>query len=219
MRTRTVLGALAFSVIGMGVLAAPGRTATPTSEPLYVSPIADDLSVRFVENHIVIDRPADKVFDWLTTPKNMTRWFPQMNGWDVVKGGPADQPQKQGDITMESIGPIPSRPELGVLKNQYTVVSLIPGFQWTAASQIVQPDGKVSPNVGSVAIWTVKALPGGKTLFIRLFESVRPDPRVAGPNTFDTTQIPRKGTVVDPAVLQVSMVRAKQLIEADLPKK
>jgi hypothetical protein len=183
---------------------------------LYVSPISDELNVRFVENHIVIDRPSDKIFDWVTTPKNMTQWFPQMLGWEVLTGGPADKPQNVGDSIMETIVPaIPGGPPR---RNLYTVVALVPGFQWVATAQRIQADGQPAPNIMAVAVWTVKPLSANQSLFVRLFEAIRPDLRNAPPETFDPTSVPRKGTVIDPEVIQPGLVRLKQLVEQAIPE-
>jgi uncharacterized protein YndB with AHSA1/START domain len=208
---------LAISALCAGMIASAGGAAAQASDPLYVSPVADDLNARFVENHIVIDRPADKVFAWVTTPKNMAHWFPMMLGWDVFKGGPADQPQKIGDSVTETI--VPTNPDGKHRQNRYTVVGLVPGHQWVAVSQRLGPDGNPIPNIGSVANFTVEPLPGGKSLFIRFFQSLRPDPRVTGPDAPDPTAMPRKGTILDPEVIQPGLVHLKELVEKDLPAK
>jgi hypothetical protein len=214
MRNRESLKVLALCVVGM---AAVGPAAyAEEAEPLYVPPLSDNLNVRFVENHIVIDRPAEKVFAWVTTPKNMSHWFPQMLGWDVYKGRTADQPQKIGDSVTETV--IPATPGGPPRKHRYTVVALVPGVQWTAVSQTLLPNGEPSPEIHSIANFTVRPLPGGKSLFIRLYESVRTDPRADGPDTSDLVAVPRKGTVQDPEIVQAGLVHLKDLIEKDLPK-
>ena len=172
--------------------------------------VSDDLTVRTVENHIVVDRPAKKVFDWVTTPKNMTRWFLLILGWDVYKGGPPDQPQKLGDSVTETV--VPATPGGPVRVNRYTVVALTPGFQWTVHSQKILPDGTVSPHVGTIAVWTVQALPGNKSLFVRLFFSARSDET---PWTYPN----RKGTAQDPELIQTGLVHLKELVEQDLPSR
>lgn len=40
-------------------------------ENLYVSPIPDAMNVRFVENHIMIDRPVHTVYDWITASRHL----------------------------------------------------------------------------------------------------------------------------------------------------
>ncbi|WP_409492838.1 hypothetical protein [Amycolatopsis sp. cmx-11-12] len=41
------------------------------SVELYVPQISDNLNIRFVENRIVLNRPAQEVYDWVTTWSNL----------------------------------------------------------------------------------------------------------------------------------------------------
>lgn len=207
MHNRAFLGRLACCVMSLGSIATAGSATAPSTEPLYVAPIPDDMNVGFTENHIVIDRSAQQVFDFVTTPANTARWFPRMHAWTVAHGGAADKPQKLGDVTIEEIEPV--HPGDTPVKVQYTVVALIPGHEWVAVGQDLQSDGRPSERIRSIADWSVKPLPGGRSLFVRIFESVRPN--VHNPDA--------RPSALDTAWMQPGLVGLKQMIEKELPKK
>jgi hypothetical protein len=219
------LGCLAFSISIAGFAWGTGNAAAEGDEPLYVSPISDDMNVSVVENHIIIDRPAKQVFDFISTPANTARWFPQMQSWEVVRGGPADKPQKLGDVTLESIAPIKpefiellkkagvSNPNIPVgfkqPKHQYTVVALVPGQQWVAAGREVDGDGQPKDRISTIADWSVKPLTNGKSMFIRIFTVIKPNAHNPGSLTGSQSA----------AVMQPGLVALKEMIERELPKK
>ena len=49
--------------LGFGVIAAATGASAQAALPAFVSAIGDHINVVFVENHIVIDRPANEIFD------------------------------------------------------------------------------------------------------------------------------------------------------------
>jgi uncharacterized membrane protein len=66
---------LFFPLLGFGVIAAATAASAQTAPPAFVSAIGDNTNVVFVENHIVIDRPANEIFDFVSTPGNVYKWF------------------------------------------------------------------------------------------------------------------------------------------------
>jgi hypothetical protein len=65
-------------------------------ENLYVSPIPEAMNVRFVENHITIDRSVHAVYDWVATWSNLLKWLPVARAVEVLKGR-GDSPPLLGD--------------------------------------------------------------------------------------------------------------------------
>ena len=47
------------------------QSRSSVQENLYLSPIPDTMNLRFVENHIIIERPVRAVYDWVTTWSNL----------------------------------------------------------------------------------------------------------------------------------------------------
>ena len=66
---------LFLPLLGFGVIAAATAASAQTAPPAFVSAIGDNTNVVFVENHIVIDRPANEIFDFVSTPGNVYKWF------------------------------------------------------------------------------------------------------------------------------------------------
>jgi uncharacterized membrane protein len=66
---------LFLPLLGFGVIAAATAASAQTAPPDFVSAIGDNTNVVFVENHIVIDRPAIEIFDFVSTPGNVYKWF------------------------------------------------------------------------------------------------------------------------------------------------
>jgi uncharacterized protein YndB with AHSA1/START domain len=166
----------------------------------FVSVIGDDTNVVFVENHVVISRPAIEVFDFVTTPANITKWFtPDVNrdgGVEIT--GAIDWPNRVGDQVFETIDFADGRQ----LKLVQTTVVSIPGFQWTTVGQPIGGDGKPLPQVLSLAVWTVQSLPGGQSMFSRFFSII------------DPKGVPRaKHPAVDPVASQAALERLKQYLE------
>ena len=63
---------LFLPLLGFGVIAAATAASAQTVPPAFVSAIGDNTNVVFVENHIVIDRPANEIFDFVSTPGNVS---------------------------------------------------------------------------------------------------------------------------------------------------
>lgn len=57
---------LFLPLLGFGVIAAATAASAQTAPPDFVSAIGDNTNVVFVENHIVIDRPANEIFDFVS---------------------------------------------------------------------------------------------------------------------------------------------------------
>ena len=66
---------LFLPLLGFGVIAAATAASAQTAPPAFVSAIGDNTNVVFVENHIVIDRPANEIFDFVSTPGDVYKWF------------------------------------------------------------------------------------------------------------------------------------------------
>jgi uncharacterized protein YndB with AHSA1/START domain len=205
-KKQSFLAGFCAPALTLGLLVVAAGTAQ-SAEPLWVSPIPDDMNVEFVENHIVIDRPANKVFDFVTTPKYTARWFTGMQGWVAVHGS-ADKPQQVGDTAIETIAPVPGFLDVPA-KVQYTVVALIPGQEWVAAGQRLDSSGKPADMISTIADWSVKPLPNGKSMFIRIFEMVRPEAHTPGARRF----------AIDAGWSQEVLMRLKEVAEKEIPKK
>jgi hypothetical protein len=211
MQMMSSLRILAFSVFGAGAVLT-GSTAAQCAEQLYVSPIPDDMNVEFLENHIVIDRPSNVVFDFISTPKNTGRWFKDKSGfgmvsWEAVRGS-NDKPQQVGDTAIETIAPVPGVTDVPA-KVQYTVVALVPGQEWVAVGQRLDSNGKPADTISTIADWSVKPLPNGKSMFIRVFESIRPEAHT--PN--------KRAYAMSAEWSQEVLVGLKKMIENETPKK
>lgn len=92
MRSRTSMKCIVLiSFVFAAVAAAPA--SAQTAPPDFISAIGDNTNLLFVENHVVIDRPSKEVFDFVTTPANIPKWFTQSvnkdGGLDVT--GVTDQ--------------------------------------------------------------------------------------------------------------------------------
>src|SRR5271167_3893178 len=66
---------LFLPLLGFGAIAAATAASPQTAPPAFVSAIGDNTNVVFVENHIVIDRPANEIFDFVSTPGNVYKWL------------------------------------------------------------------------------------------------------------------------------------------------
>lgn len=211
MSKSALFGGLVVAVAALGNFANADLAAAQGADSLYVSPIPDDMNVEFLENHVVIDRPANVVFDFISTPKNTARWFKDKNGigmmgWDAVRGS-ADKPQKLGDQAIETIAPVRGFSDTPI-KVLYTVVALIPGQQWVAVGQPIGKDGKPSELISTIADWSVKPLPNGKSMFIRVFATVRQQAHT--PN--------KRAYAMDAAWSQEVLVGLKEMIEKETSK-
>ncbi|GAA1033771.1 MULTISPECIES: SRPBCC family protein [Amycolatopsis] len=166
------------------------------SEALYVRQIPDNLNIRFVENRIVVKRPAQEVYDWVTTWSNLPKWLPMASGTEVRRGTP-DVPAELGDVLLENIVPdLNEKPKL------YTVVARVPGKLWTVVGRDVLEDGTPAPSMHAIATFTTFDLGDGTTLFCRLFERLIPPTEPAGPHP-----------VEDPARIQPGLELLKAHIE------
>ncbi|WP_158894187.1 SRPBCC family protein [Amycolatopsis anabasis] len=165
------------------------------SVELYVPQIPDNLNIRFVENRIVINRPVQDVYDWVTTWSNLPKWLPMALGTEVQRGK-EDAPAELGDVLLETI-----QPELKEKPKLYTVVARVPGKLWTVVGRDVLDDGSLAPAMHAIATFTTFDLGDGTTLFCRLFERLIPDTEPPGPHP-----------VEDPARIQPGL----ELIKAHL---
>ena len=59
---------LFLPLLVFGGIGAATAASAQTAPPAFVSAIGDNTNVVFVENHIVIDRPANEIFDFVSTP-------------------------------------------------------------------------------------------------------------------------------------------------------
>ena len=62
-------------LLGFGLIAAATAASAQIAPPAFVSAIGDNTNIVFVENHIVIDRPANEIFDFVSTPGNVYKWL------------------------------------------------------------------------------------------------------------------------------------------------
>ncbi|MEZ0113896.1 hypothetical protein ABH920_007930 [Catenulispora sp. EB89] len=163
---------------------------------LYVPQIPDNLNIRFVENRIVVKRPAQVVYDWVTTWANLPKWLPMASGTEVLRGT-AGAPAELGDELLEHIFP-----ELNEKPKLYTVVARVPGKLWTVVGRDVLDDGTPAARMHAIATFTTFDLGDGTTLFCRLFERLVPPTEPAGPHP-----------VEDPARIQPGLEALKAHIE------
>jgi hypothetical protein len=168
-------------------------------EDLYESPISDTMNVRFVENHIIIDRPVGAVYDWMTTWSNLSKWLPVARAVEVLKGLP-DSPALLGDELFEQVN-VDTPPK------HYTVVARIPGTLWTVAGQDA-PNGTPDGRISWVATFVTQARGFGRTLFCRQFQSIRRD----GDDSME------RHAVENPGIIQSSLESLKHVIELKLPQ-
>ena len=159
---------LFLPLLGFGVIAAATAASAQTAPPAFVSAIGDNTNIVFVENHIVIDRPANEIFDFVSTPGNVYKWFTKSSDAKPFITGALDHPNRVGDQVFENID-FPDGRKLSLVK---TTVVCIPGFEWVVTGQPIGSDGKPLPQVLSLAVWTVQSLPGGNSMFSRFFSLV-----------------------------------------------
>ena len=95
------------------------RFARVGAQKLYRSPISDAMNVRFVENHIVIERPVKAVYDWVTTWSNLPKWLPVAHRVEVLKGQHRRRALEQINVDIAAL----------------PVIARIPGCLWTVAGQ------------------------------------------------------------------------------------
>ncbi|MFI6042528.1 SRPBCC family protein [Nocardia sp. NPDC051321] len=143
---------------------------------LYVPQIPDNLNIRFVENHIVVKRPAHVVYDWATTWSNLPKWLPFASGTEVRRGTEG-VPAELGNVLLEYIFP-----ELNEKPKEYTVVARVPGKLWTVVGRDVLDDGTPAAAMHAIATFTTFDLGDGTTLFCRLFQRLIPDTEPHGPH-------------------------------------
>jgi Polyketide cyclase / dehydrase and lipid transport len=177
---------------------------------LYKSPLPDTMNVRFVENHIGIDRPAKAVFDWVTTWGNLPKWLPVASGVKRVSGGPIEKPSHLGDVFIAVVPPKVAAAagfKAEEFELQYTVVEWVDGFLWTVAGQEMN-DGKPSDKIVSDATFGVQPRPDGSCVFSRLFQTIRPN----------VTNPAARRAVEDPATIQKGLEVLKEAIEREVPK-
>jgi hypothetical protein len=166
-------------------------------ERLYVSPISDAMNVRFVENHITIDRPVQAVYDWVTTWSNLCKWLPVARAVEVLKGQP-NSPALLGDELFEHLN-------VHVPPKHYTGVARIPGTLWTVAGQDA-PDGTPDGRLSWVATFVTQARGFARTLFCRQFQSIRRE----GDGSIE------RHAVENPRIIQSSLESLKHKIESEL---
>src|ERR1700723_4523011 len=86
-----------------GVIAAATAASAQTPPPAFVSAIGDNTNVVFVENHIVIDRPANEIFDFVSTLGYVYKWFTKSSDVKPFITGALDHPNSVGDQVFENI--------------------------------------------------------------------------------------------------------------------
>jgi hypothetical protein len=157
------------------------------------------MNVRFIENHIVIERPVKAVYDWVTTWSNLPKWLPVAQRVEVLKGR-HEAPALLGDELFEQAN-VDTPPK------HYTVVARVPGCLWTVAGQDAPggtPDGRIS----WVATFITQALADGRTLFCRQFQNVRRQGDVSI----------ERHVVENPHSIQSCLESIKDAIETEVPK-
>lgn len=185
------------------VLVSPMRCVAQPTQPapeLWKSPISDTLNVRFVENHIIINRPALSVFDWVTTWGNLPKWLPVAGGVEM-KQGTLNAPAELGDVMLEIVNPATTS---GINK-QYTVVARIGGSLWVVAGQDII-DGKPNETVQYVTTYAVTPVGANSSIFTRVFQTIWPG----------SNDLPRR-PVEDAAIIQRGLERLKVTVEAATP--
>ncbi len=197
---------LFLPLLGFSVIAAATAASAQTAPPAFVSAIGDNTNVVFVENHIVIDRPANEIFDFVSTPGNVYKWFTTSSDAKPFISGALDHPNRVGDQVFENI----DFPDGRGLRLVQTTVVCIPGFEWVVTGQPVGSDGKPLPQVLSLAVWTVQALPGGKSMFSRFFSLVGSEGSV--------TVSRSKNGALDPVGSQAALERLKKYLEGSQEK-
>jgi hypothetical protein len=182
------------------------RRASANRPPDFVSAIGDNTNVVFVENQIVIDRPANEIFDFVSTPGNIYKWFTKSSDAKPFISGALDHPNRVGDQVFETID-FPDGRKLSLVQ---TTVVCIPGFEWVVTGQPIGSDGKPLPQVLSLAVWTVQSLPGGKSMFTRFFSLVGSEGSV--------TVSRSKNGALDPAGSQAALELLKKYLEGSQEK-
>jgi hypothetical protein len=156
------------------------------------------MNVRFVENHIIIERMVKPVYDWVTTWSNLPKWLPVAHRVEVFKGQ-QDGPALLGDELYEQVN-VNSPPKL------YIVVARVPGSFWTVAGQDVMggtPDGRIS----WVSTFITQAQGDRSTLLCRQFQNIRRHGDIST----------GRHAVENPHIIQTGLELLKQRIEAELP--
>jgi hypothetical protein len=97
MPSRRLMKHLFSPLLGFGVIAAATAASAETAAPAFVSAIGDNTNVVFVENHIVIDRPTNEIFDFVSTPGNVYKWFTMSSDAKPFITGALDHPNRVGD--------------------------------------------------------------------------------------------------------------------------
>ena len=195
-----------FACVGFWRDGGGHAASAQTALPAFVSAIGDNTNVVVVENHIVIDRPAKEIFDFVSTPANVDKWFTTSNDVKLSISGALDHPNRVGDQVFENLD-LPDGRKLSLVQ---TTVVCIPGFEWVVTGQPVGSDGKPLPKVLSLAVWTVQPLPGGKSLFSRFFSLVGSEGSV--------TVSRSKNGALDSAGSQAALERLKKYLEGSQEK-
>ncbi|WP_156397318.1 MULTISPECIES: hypothetical protein [unclassified Sphingomonas] len=179
-------------------------------EKLYKSVLPESMNVRFVENHVIIDRPANAVFDWVTTWGNISKWLAVADEAELIRGGPIEKPSRIGDVLLEYVPPKygnTSSNEPSMRKTYaYTVVVLVEGLLWIAAGQSWE-NGVAGEKIRFVQIFSTKSLSETRTLFSRTFHFIKDE--VVNPV--------QRYPVDDPELMQESLKRLKAVLEAETP--
>jgi hypothetical protein len=179
------------------------------SEASYESPIPNSLNVRFVTNHIVIDRDVEQVYPWVTTWNKLSLWLQRAARFQTLKGKNG-APAELGDVLIERFGPavLPAGevPSLDVeVPRIFTVVARIPGKLWVVAGQDApneEPEGRTK----YVSTFSTFALPERRTLFSRVFHSIDPGGGLSAPDTGHGSKI-----------IQPALEVLKERIESEIP--
>ncbi len=100
---RTIDDAPAFAFVGFWHDSGGDRRVSANRPARFVSAIGDNTNVVFVENHIVIDRPANEIFDFVSTPENVYKWFTKSSDAKPLISGAVDHPNRVGDQVFETI--------------------------------------------------------------------------------------------------------------------
>src|SRR5271154_2967093 len=152
------------------------------------------------------DRPANEIFDFVSTPGNVYKWFTKSSDAKPFITGALDHPNRVGDQVFENID-FPDGRKLSLVQ---TTVVCIPGFEWVVTGQPIGSDGKPLPQVLSLAVWTVQSLPGGKSMFSRFFSLVGSEGSV--------TVSRSKNGALDPVESQAALERLKKYLEGSQKK-